>query len=133
NEVRDGLFKLQIILKKSAGIGCAMIACFLLWLRPGTGSAQTPELPVQVFDYSVGIRPGSIVSLVKDDNGFLWILYSRSVQRFDGRQVRTYRIAPGLLDVMCDGSSRIWVRSFQGAWCYDPVIDNFVNRAFAGL
>jgi hypothetical protein len=71
--------------------------------------AQLPDYHLQLFDYSSGIRPGSISATAKDKNGFLWVLYPRSVQRFDGRHTKTFTMQGALQHLFCDEKGSVWI------------------------
>ena len=89
------------------------------------GRAQLPEYHLQQFDYSSGIRAGGIIGLTKDSSGFVWILYPRGIQRFDGRQVTEFKPGSDLRYVFCDTSGRIWVNSFKGIFSFDTKTQSF--------
>ncbi|MGN6213281.1 histidine kinase [Parafilimonas sp.] len=72
---------------------------------------QLPDYHVQQFDYSWGIRPGNIIALNKDSKGFLWILYDRSVQRFDGSRIVNFKPGNDLANIVCDNNGRLWLNS----------------------
>lgn len=76
-------------------------------------AAQLPDYHLQYFDYSSGIRPGNIEGLLKDREGFMWIIYPRSVQRFDGQQVRDFKPGLVVINLHCDRKGRLWL-SVQG-------------------
>lgn len=75
--------------------------------------AQLPDYHIQLFDHTTGIKPGSIRNIVKDQKGFLWILYLREVQRFDGRKTETFKIDGEFSTLFCDNQGRIWVASYD--------------------
>ena len=85
------------------------LLCFLVKYA----SAQLPDYHLQYFDYSSGIRPGNIEGLHKDKEGFMWIVYPRSVQRFDGQQVRNFNPGKVVINLLSDRKGRLWL-SVQG-------------------
>jgi hypothetical protein len=48
---------------------------------------QMPDYHLQVFGHSFGIRPGNYIAVTRDTRGFVWILYPRNIQRFDGKRI----------------------------------------------
>jgi ligand-binding sensor domain-containing protein len=85
-----------------------LLVCCCLFVK-----AQLPDYHLQYFDYSSGIRPGNIEGLHKDKEGFIWIVYPRSVQRFDGQQVRDFKPGKVVVNLHCDRKGRLWL-SVQG-------------------
>ena len=53
---------------------------------------QLPSYHVQFFDETTGIRSGNFqnIDMIKDQDNFLWILQTTTVQRFDGKRVDDY-------------------------------------------
>lgn len=86
---------------------------------------QLPDYHLQLFDYTSGIRPGNILSVSKDTRGFLWILYPRQVQRFDGNHINTYKLPEAFNNMLCDESGRIWICSNQKVLLYSDSSDSF--------
>lgn len=81
--------------------------------------AQLGDYHLQLFDFSYGIKPGTINGMCKDKQGFLWILYARSVQRFDGRDVITYKFPKGVSNISCDEAGRLWVNSSKAIYLFN--------------
>ncbi len=81
--------------------------------------AQLPDYHLQLFDYTAGLRPGTIEAVTKDNKGFLWILYPRSVQRFDGRKAVSYKAGNGMTNIHCDEQGRVWVGSSGKVYRFD--------------
>ncbi|HEX6194098.1 MAG TPA: histidine kinase [Chitinophagaceae bacterium] len=87
--------------------------------------AQLPDYHLQVFDYASGIRTGTILSVVKDQKGFLWILYPRSVQRFDGRHAISFRTNGDMSNIHCDEEGRVWAGSSRKVYLFDDETQHF--------
>lgn len=86
---------------------------------------QLPDYHLQLFDYTSGIRPGNILSVSKDTRGFLWILYPRQIQRFDGNYINTYKLPEAFNHMLCDDAGRIWLSSAQKILLYSDSSDSF--------
>lgn len=86
---------------------------------------QLPDYHLQVFDYTSGIRPGNIISVTKDQKGFLWVLYPRSVQRFDGRRTVSFRIMGDMINLFCDESGRVWAGSSRKVYLFNEKLQEF--------
>ena len=89
--------------------------------------AQLTGYNAQLFDYTYGIRSGNIVSLTRDKLGYLWILYPRSVQRFDGRNIKSFYPKGPFETLFCDDGGRIWVTSRQSVYRFDASMQEFVS------
>lgn len=83
--------------------------------------AQLGDYHLQLFDFNSGIKPGTIISMTKDHEGFLWILYTRSVQRFDGKEIKTYRFPEGITHITCDDAGRVWVNSSTAIFLFNTL------------
>ena len=89
--------------------------------------AQLDGYNAQVFDYTYGIRPGNIISLTRDKQGFLWILYTRSIQRFDGRKTDSFTPKGPFEYMYCDDAGRVWVTTRQMVYLFEPAKQEFVE------
>ncbi|GAO41421.1 histidine kinase [Flavihumibacter petaseus] len=94
-------------------------------LVTGTAWSQLPEYHLQTFDHGSGIRPGNNLAMAKDSKGFLWILYPRNVQRFDGRQATSFKTANDLQYLFCDQAGRIWVSAVRQLFLFDEATAQF--------
>ena len=72
---------------------------------------QLPSYHVQFFDETTGIRSGNFqnIDMIKDQDNFLWILQTTTVQRFDGKRVDDYSFNENLASILCDVRGIIWV------------------------
>ncbi len=80
-----------------------------LALSIGEIRAQLPDYHLQLFDYTSGIRPGMIMATARDARGFLWILYPRSIQRFDGNKAVVFKSGGNFQHLFSDADGRIWL------------------------
>lgn len=78
--------------------------------------AQLPRYHVQVFGPEQGIGGGGIADIFKDHQQFLWVVNTATLQRFDGRHVRTYPFEKTIEQALCDRDNRIWVLSGRKVW-----------------
>lgn len=95
-------------MKKALSIRQLLLA--IVWVMiTGTAAAQLPDYHLQLFDYTSGIQPGTILSVSRDKKGCLWVLYRRQVQRFDGKRTATFKQGQLLDNLLCDNAGQIWV------------------------
>ena len=90
-------------------------------------AAQLDGYNAQVFDYTYGIRPGNILSLTRDQHGYLWILYNRSIQRFDGRKTDSFTPKGPFESMYCDDAGRVWVTTNEVVYMFEPSKQEFVE------
>lgn len=116
---------------------CSFIRLVLLILALFTQDtrllAQLPDYHLQLFDHSYGIRPGNILATAKDSNGFLWILYPRQVQRFDGKNVQSFPLPDYLQTICCDASNRVWTTSAKNVYLFRPGQNRFDTVSVPGI
>lgn len=109
--------------------GKTAIWVLILWvagLLPA--AAQLPDFHLQIFDFSSGVRPGNIQAVTRDNQGFLWIQYPHSVQRYDGRNSRVFQLPGNALSfIHSDKKGRVWVGSSLDTWYYDQDRRQFVR------
>jgi two-component sensor histidine kinase len=63
---------------------------------------------------------------VRDQKDFMWILYQDCVQRFDGKQVKEFRLKTGMLSMICDEDNRIWCTSVNQVYRFKNDHEGFV-------
>ncbi len=99
----------------------AIWVIILIAVSSGTlpGYAQLGDRHIQLFDFTYGIQPGTILGLAKDKQGFLWILSSRVVQRFDGNEIQTFTFPKALENIFCDDKGHVWVNSNSEVFLFD--------------
>ncbi len=73
--------------------------------------AQLPQYHAQVFGEGQGIAAGNIHSIFKDHQHFLWIAAGNTLQRFDGRNVRSWEFDDPIVQAVCDRGNRVWALS----------------------
>ncbi|WP_221392984.1 sensor histidine kinase [Dyadobacter sp. NIV53] len=87
--------------------------------------AQLPDFHVQLLDERNGIQTGNITGIIRDKQGFLWLLSARNLQRFDGQNVKKIETDDeDFLDITTDSSGTIWVTTELGIKKY---VNNYVD------
>jgi ligand-binding sensor domain-containing protein/two-component sensor histidine kinase len=104
------------------------VASLLLILVVGQLFSPLRSQPVgyhaHIFNESVGIRNFGIRSILRDKNGFLWILYYDGAERFDGKRLWKFKIeSPNF--ILCDKDNHIWVTSFRHVYQFQNDVDGF--------
>ena len=94
-------------------------------ILPKTAFCQLPDYHLQYFDYTSGIRPGNILAVIKDQKGFLWILYPRSIQRFDGRRTNSFKMPGDMINLFCDDGGRVWAGSSRKIYLFNEKLQEF--------
>lgn len=90
-------------------IGKWFLLLLFLW-KYNNCMAQLPDFHVQLLDESNGIQTGNITRVIKDKQGFLWMLSPRNLQRFDGQNIKKIETNDeDFLDIATDSSGTIWV------------------------
>jgi putative methionine-R-sulfoxide reductase with GAF domain/ligand-binding sensor domain-containing protein/two-component sensor histidine kinase len=97
----------------------------LLLVTGSRAAAQLQDYNAQLFDYTYGIRPGNIISLTRDNLGFLWIPYPRQIQRFDGRSTENFTPKGPFENLFCDEAGRIWVTTSRQVYLFDRAKQEF--------
>jgi ligand-binding sensor domain-containing protein/putative methionine-R-sulfoxide reductase with GAF domain len=104
------------LFNKHYTIRCLLVAVFCVVIF--SAKAQLPDYHLQLFDYTSGILPGGISTIIKDKKSVLWILYDNQVQRFDGQQLQTFKPTYLLEHIYCDTKGRVWVSSKNALYVF---------------
>ncbi|SOD97008.1 ligand-binding sensor domain-containing protein [Spirosoma fluviale] len=103
------------------------------------GSGTAPVFRVDHIGVRDGLTQGSVYYMLKDSRGFLWFGTQDGLNRYDGRQFRTYRPALGKEGAVVPGSIRginifgivedpdgnLWIGTEEGLNRYDRQRDRF--------
>ena len=108
------------------------LACFFC-----TGvkvTAQHSEIAFKHLSTVDGLSNFTVLSIAQDHKGFMWFGTMDGLNRFDGKQIRTYREDlndPNSLgnnfvhSLQCSSDSGLWVGTNRGLYYYDYNHDNF--------
>lgn len=109
---------------------CILIS-FLLLLQLNI-KAQLPEYHVRLITDQQGLNTSDILDLAKDQKGFLWLLSLSSVQRYDGRQAKSFLFEETVKNVFIDNKDRKWVLGSRTAHLFKNEYDGFKRIEIAG-
>lgn len=71
------------------------------------------------------LRPFDIQDMVRDADGYLWIISQSAAQRFDGHRAISYYFNETLTDVYADKQGRVWVVGRQNLYRFIPSRNSF--------
>ena len=111
------------ILKKQLFIFCLL---FIFFERT---AAQTAAYHVQVINRSGLVNPSEIIQLIKDNNGFLWLLSPTKAQRYDGKNFSSFSFNDRCINIQQDVEGVIWVASRQSIYRYKNDYTGFEKLA----
>jgi signal transduction histidine kinase/ligand-binding sensor domain-containing protein len=83
------------------------------------------EFSYQTFNASHGLPTSEIISLFKDNRGFLWVGTTQGVSRYDGYSFENYQTAEGghvIGEVVCikeDRYKKLWIGSHAGLFYFE--------------
>ncbi len=86
------------------------------------------------LDINDGLSQNTVISIIQDDNGFMWFGTKDGLCRYDGKSFKTFRHDPRLTTglgnslIKClveDHDHKIWVGTDSGLYLYDPETENF--------
>lgn len=80
--------------------------------------AQRKEYAVQQLRHTSLMNPSQAKEILRDDKGFLWMLFPSCVQRFDGRNVKTFSFDDRCISLQQDAQGRIWVAARQRLYLF---------------
>jgi signal transduction histidine kinase/ligand-binding sensor domain-containing protein/AraC-like DNA-binding protein len=110
---------------------------FLTSLMPIVLSAQNSDLIFQRFSIQEGLSHNSVLCMVQDRKGFIWIGTYDGLNRFDGYQFKEYNqdyqdttsiLQNLIIDLYEDSKGRIWVGTGGSGLCsLDPQTEKFTR------
>ncbi len=102
------------------------IILFLIAFRWASVLAQIPtNYSYEYYNSSHGLASSEIISLAKDNDGFLWIGTAAGLSRYDGYEFQNYSLTKendriGFVNVIVmDEQKRLWIGSDAGLFCYE--------------
>jgi len=96
---------------------------FFNWLSVGISQSLTNQYMVNSISTDAGLSHSTVVSIVKDDNGFLWLGTLHGLNRYDGNDIKVYlhdnnnknSISDNLIKIVSKSKNGgIWVNSLRG-------------------
>ena len=118
-------------IKKWVGLLFILLAC----------RAFGQEYHFQHLTSDMGLSQSNVVSITRDNNGFLWIGTENGLNKFDGYSFTTYYHNPNdpfslsndwILRMRVDSQNRLWVTTRIGFHLFDRVTDRFIRYKFQG-
>jgi streptogramin lyase len=64
------------------------------------------------------VNSSEVERIMRDDRGFLWLLTASKVQRFDGKNFRSWSFDERCVAIQQDGEGHIWMSSRQSVYRY---------------
>jgi signal transduction histidine kinase/ligand-binding sensor domain-containing protein/DNA-binding response OmpR family regulator len=89
----------------------------------------------RTFSPKGGFYYDGVQSIVQDNDGFIWILLSNDLQRFDGYEYKRYSSyfqnpdMPNFHKIVKDTLGKLYVSTSNGIFCYDRLGDRFEKCA----
>lgn len=113
-------------------------ALFLLWAMPLYLSAQPhTDWAFAQLGIAEGLTDNNVFHIFEDSRGFVWISTQNGLNRWDGREIRTYNYNPSDTNSLSgnwinftleDREGFLWFGTFGGGLCrFDPRLEKFVR------
>ena len=109
-----------------------------LWLTAATACAQLPAGGSENYLFrNIGVKDGlsqtTVLDILQDRTGFIWMCTKAGLNRYDGTTMRTYThrddghsLGSDFATTICEApDGRLWVGTEQGVYIYDPQMDSF--------
>jgi signal transduction histidine kinase/ligand-binding sensor domain-containing protein/CheY-like chemotaxis protein/HPt (histidine-containing phosphotransfer) domain-containing protein len=112
--------------RRQAGAGAGAALLLLASLIPGTSEAQAADAPPLVLEHLTvadGLPQATVMAVLQDSQGFVWIGTEDGLVRFDGRELHRYartRAEEGSLagnyiwDIAEDARGDLWIATKEG-------------------
>ncbi|MCF0070165.1 histidine kinase [Dyadobacter sp. CY261] len=115
-------------------VKCLCVGLVILIATRSGCFGQLPDFNVQLLDDKNGIQMANAAKLIRDRDGFLWILSPRHIQRFDGQNVRRIEAeGESLIDIASDSAGTVWITSDNSVWKYRTGYRSLRNVPTSGL
>ncbi|HZV69017.1 MAG TPA: histidine kinase [Saprospiraceae bacterium] len=89
------------------------------------GKSQLPDYHVQIFDERHGLRT-DMDHVIRDKSGFVWLMYSDRVQRFDGKNVNEFYVGENLVAIFSDITGDVWVTAKKSVYRFENSKKGFI-------
>ncbi|MBL7995269.1 hypothetical protein JNM05_07840 [bacterium] len=101
-----------------------------LLLVPVIGFSQ--KLPVRNYTNENGLPQSQISSITQDSKGFIWLISSSGLTRYDGFEFRTYTKQDGLssnigIEMLGDKNGSLWALMVNGISVFDVAVDGYIR------
>ncbi len=100
---------------------------FLVLCLPLFAGAQLPKYYVHMLAEQQGLNTADIISMAKDNHGFMWILSQSRVQRYDGKQAIQFSFNETLSEVFVDNKDRKWVIGRSSVYLFKNAYSGFTK------
>lgn len=87
--------------------------------------AQLPDYQVRKIYEQAGLKTNDIVSLTKDDEGYLWTATQNTVQQFDGTHTKTFLFDETLIQLFSHTNSNVFALSRQEVYIFNKATNLF--------
>lgn len=115
---------------------CTLVTLLsVLFGNPVTLLAQN-DIRFERITVEDGLSQSSIVSIIQDQYGYLWIATLDGLNRYNGKEFRVYRKDAGNIAslysnqvrmLLLDSKQNLWVTFRDAIAQYDPLTDTFIN------
>ncbi|MEL7297082.1 MAG: EAL domain-containing protein [Pseudomonadota bacterium] len=92
----------------------------LLIMTTAAADLQAPaDSPIRLYSVADGLNQKTVLSVVQDQDGFLWVATFGGLNRFDGQRFESYTTANGLRQnliqgLLVDSRNRVWAGDAAG-------------------
>ncbi|KAA6303755.1 MAG: HTH-type transcriptional activator Btr [Candidatus Ordinivivax streblomastigis] len=113
----------------------AVLLLLFVLLLPFTAMQATEGYRFRTMSPEGGFSYDGVVSVMQDNDGFIWVLIEEGLYRFDGYQYKEYytrftSFNPTkewlFQNMTLDDSGQLFVRTNNGVYCYDEISDTFL-------
>jgi signal transduction histidine kinase/ligand-binding sensor domain-containing protein/CheY-like chemotaxis protein/HPt (histidine-containing phosphotransfer) domain-containing protein len=117
-------------------LGWLLLAC--LFCHGAAGAAPARTLRFEHLSVEDGLTQESVLAIVQDNEGFMWLGTQTGLSRFDGYKVTPYRNVVGDARTLVnnwvrvlhmDRKGRLWLGTDGGLDRYDPATNSFIHYA----
>ena len=112
----------------------ALAGMLIFFTNAGAQFSQLNNFKFKTYTTKDGLADNTILKMVKDKRGFLWIATHNGISRFDGFHFKNYTHQPGdttslrsiwVTDLIIDNNKTLWASTEGGLCYYDEKFDRF--------
>jgi signal transduction histidine kinase/DNA-binding response OmpR family regulator/ligand-binding sensor domain-containing protein len=119
NSLRDSAFNLDSIPSKSLNLKTIILHTPVVSKAAAVSPKAGTTLSISDWGGTLGFQGKSVLCLIKDRTGLIWIGTDKGLERYDGEYIQSYQVSDGIAGLIEDNNGMIWAINDNGMGMID--------------